>query len=274
MRKTVAVALLSLTLGGCANLGTLGGSPVGQACSERLPQAVELQLNLVREMLDQGRAHAALANLETLPQDSLDVRESKALALRRIGSPLARTEYQALLGTCKAGEAHHGLGLIAMRNGNRIEAERELREAARLQPTDSAFRNDLGVVLLERGDRSGARFEFITALELSEGGKLPATNLLSLMYLEGENTQAEGLILRTGLSSDDVREAHERADALRTPSSTPAPAESLSRQQPAPTIAPVDSVAQEHIPTATAETVAQDHTSAAARDAGLLVKAR
>ncbi|WP_371233511.1 hypothetical protein ACAW63_10580 [Pseudomonas sp. QE6] len=274
MRNAVAVGLLSLTLGGCANLGTLGGGPVGQACSEHLPQAVELQLNLVREMLDQGRAHAALANLETLPQDSLDVRESKALALRRIGSPLARTEYQALLGTCKAGEAHHGLGLIAMRNGNRIEAERELREAARLQPTDSDFRNDLGVVLLERGDRSGARFEFITALELSEGGKLPATNLLSLMYLEGENTQAEGLIQRTGLSTDDVREAHERADSLRSSSSSPLPAESLSRQQPAPVTEPVDAVVQVRTSVVDIDPVTQDHTTAAARDAGLLVKAR
>ncbi|MFV3307430.1 tetratricopeptide repeat protein [Pseudomonas sp. NY15181] len=274
MRNAVAVGLLSLTLGGCASLGTLGGSPVGQSCSEHLGQTVELQLNLAREMLDQGRAHAALANLETLPQDSLDVRESKALALRRIGSPLARTEYQSLLSTCKAAEAHHGLGLIAMRSGNRIEAERELREAARLQPTDSSFRNDLGVVLLDRGDRSGARFEFITALELSEGGKLPATNLLSLMYLEGENSQAEGLIQRTGLSTDDVREAHERADALRSPNSSPAPAESLSHQQPAPATEQVDAVVQVQAPVVSVDAVAQDHTSAAARDAGLLVKAR
>ncbi|WP_152220843.1 hypothetical protein [Pseudomonas sp. SCB32] len=274
MRNAIALGLLSLTLGGCANFDTLGGSPVGQACSsEHLGQAVELQLNLAREMLDQGRAHAALANLETLPQGSLDVRESKALALRRIGSPLARTEYQALLNTCKAGEAHHGLGLIAMRNSNRIEAERELREAARLQPTDSAFRNDLGVVLLDRGDRSSARFEFITALELSEGDKLPATNLLSLMYLEGDNTQAEGLIQRIGLSAEEVREAHERADALRTTGSS-APAENLSRQQPAPVPEQVDAVVQQRRPASPVDAVAQERTSAAARDAGLLVKTR
>ncbi|MDL2425237.1 hypothetical protein M2C68_22000, partial [Pseudomonas sp. BAgro211] len=62
------IGLLGLTLGGCANLDSLGGGPsVGQSCDEKLGQAVELQLNLAREMLDNGRAHAALANLETLP---------------------------------------------------------------------------------------------------------------------------------------------------------------------------------------------------------------
>lgn len=259
-----AVGLLSLTLGGCANLGALGGAPeAGKQCNEHLSQEVELQLNLARDMLNNGRAHAALANLEVLPQQSLEVRESKALALRRIGSPLAKVEYQRLLDTCKAGEAHHGLGQIALRAGNVVEAERELRAAARLQPTDSAFRNDLGVVLLQRGDHEGARFEFLTALELSEGDKLPATNLLSLLYLEGDNSQAEGLIQRAGLSADQVKEARERADSLRPSSrSTPA-AESLS-QVALPRSEPV-----EPIQPLTAAT-----TPAAARDAGLLVKAR
>jgi Flp pilus assembly protein TadD len=265
MRNAIAIGVLSLALGGCANLETLGGPSVGQSCSEHLGQSVELQLNLAREMLDNGRAHAALANLETLPPNSLEVQESKALALRRIGDPRAQVIYQGLLNTCKAAEAHHGLGQIAMRGGNTVTAERELREAARLQPTDSALRNDLGYVLLSRGELEKARFEFITAMELDEHDKLPATNLLSLMFMQGESSEANRLIQSVGLSADQVRAAKDQADSLRPsgPASTPG--------EPA---VEVESVGYVDEPVQPAPLPLDDKTPAAARDAKLLVKAR
>lgn len=265
MRNAIAIGVLALTLGGCANIETLGGPTVGQSCNEHLPQAVELQLNLAREMLDNGRAHSALANLETLPPNSLEVRESKALALRRIGDPRALAIYQGLLGTCKAAEAHHGLGQIAMRNGNTREAERELREAARLQPTDSALRNDLGYVLLRRGELEKARFEFITAMELDEHDKLPATNLLSVMFMQGESSEASRLIQSVGLSADQVRAAEDQAKSLR------APAPSAPTSHPA---VEVESVSYVDEPVVDSTPALGESTPAAARDAKLLVKAR
>lgn len=266
MRNACWIGLLGLALGGCANLDTLGGGPsVGQNCDEKLGQSVELQLNLAREMLDNGRVHAALANLETLPPNSLEVRESKALALRRIGDPKARIVYEGLLGTCKAAEAHHGLGQIAMRGGNTVEAERELREAARLQPTNSSLRNDLGYVLLRRGDMEKARFEFITAMELNEHDKLPATNLLSVMFIQGENSEASRLIQSVGLSADQVRAAQDQAKDLR-PISPASPA-----SQPA---VQVESVSYVIDPVDEAHPALVESTPAVARDAKLLVKAR
>jgi Flp pilus assembly protein TadD len=262
MRNACLIGLLGLTLGGCANLDTLGGPSVGQNCDEKLGQAVELQLNLAREMLDNGRAHAALANLETLPPNSLEVRESKALALRRIGDPKARIVYEGLLGTCKSAEAHHGLGQIAMRGGNTVEAERELREAARLQPTDSALRNDLGYVLLRRGELEKARFEFITAMELNEHDKLPATNLLSVMLIQGESSEASRLIQSVGLSADQVRAAQDQAKDLRpvSPASQP--------------VVQAESVSYVDEPVEDTRPAPVDSTPAVARDAKLLVKAR
>lgn len=262
MRNACLIGLLGMMLGGCANFDTLGGPSVGQNCDEKLGQAVELQLNLAREMLDNGRAHAALANLETLPPNSLEVRESKALALRRIGDPKARMVYEGLLGTCKSAEAHHGLGQIAMRAGNTVEAERELREAARLQPTDSALRNDLGYVLLRRGDLEKARFEFITAMELNEHDKLPATNLLSVMFIQGENSEAGRLIQSVGLSADQVRAAQDQARDLRPagPASQPA--------------VQAESVSYVDEPVEDAHPALVESTPAVARDAKLLVKAR
>ncbi|MBW6267905.1 type 4b pilus Flp biogenesis protein TadD, partial [Pseudomonas aeruginosa] len=89
----------------------------------------------------------------------------------------------------------------------------------------SRFRNDLGVALLKRGDRVGARFEFITALELQQGGKLPATNLLGLLYLQGDRGDAQRLIERLQLDARDIRAAEARArswGAVPTPGAAPA----------------------------------------------------
>lgn len=262
MKSLCLLGLCGLLLGGCANLPGAGPS-VGQSCDEHLSQAQELQLDLARDMLKDGRLHAALANLETMPPQLLDVRESKAVALRRIGSPQARALYQGLLNTCKAGEAHHGLGQIALRNGQLVEAERELREAARLQPTDALIRNDLGVVLLRKDDRAGARFEFLTAVELNEADKLPATNLLSLLFLEGENNQAAALIDKAQLSDDQVRQAHARADALR-PGAPAQPAQPAAGEG----VVQVEPGVERPLPKALV-----GDAQAEARDAALLVKA-
>ncbi|KAF1052679.1 MAG: hypothetical protein GAK43_01793 [Stenotrophomonas maltophilia] len=294
-----ALGILGLLLGGCANLpGLDGAGAVGQACTSHLSQAQDLQMDLIRDMIKDGRLHAALAHLQTLPAQSLDVRESKATALRRIGSPLAKVEYQGLLDTCKAGEAHHGLGQIALRDGHPLEAERELREAARLQPTDVAIRNDLGVVLLQKGDREGARFEFLTALELDQGKKLPATNLLSLLYLQGESRQAQTLIEKTQLSPDQVAQARARADALQpgraarssaadrwaerqsdTPDAAPPAAASSSAPSapsaPVPVVDTPDAVSSVSVSSQVVRggNAVRSATPAAARDAALLVKA-
>ncbi len=202
MKALIGIGLCAALLGGCA---ALPGRDGPRECSQQLGQEQELQMNMVRDMIREGRLHAALANLESMPPGLIDVREERALILRRIGDSRARAEYQALLETCKAPEAHHGLGLLALRNGDSARAVLELREATRLRSTESRFRNDLGVALLKRGDRVGARFEFITALELQQGGKLPATNLLGLLYLQGDREDAQRLIERLQLDARDIR---------------------------------------------------------------------
>lgn len=141
MKALIGIGLCAALLGGCA---ALPGRDGPRECSQQLGQEQELQMNMVRDMIREGRLHAALANLESMPPGLLDVREERALILRRIGDPRARAEYQALLETCKAPEAHHGLGLLALRSGDSARAVLELREAARLRPTESRFRNDLG----------------------------------------------------------------------------------------------------------------------------------
>ncbi|AVK04098.1 MULTISPECIES: hypothetical protein [Pseudomonas aeruginosa group] len=225
MKGLIGIALGAVLLGGCASLPGLPPGPgAGGECPAQLGQEQELQMNMVRDMIREGRLHAALANLESMPPALLDVREEKALILRRIGDPKARAEYQSLLRTCKAPEAHHGLGLLALRAGDSARAVLELREAARLRPTESRFRNDLGVALLKRGDRVGARFEFITALELQQGGKLPATNLLGLLYLQGERREAQRLIERLQLDQRDIREAEARARNWGAPAQPSGPA--------------------------------------------------
>ncbi|MGP6270183.1 type 4b pilus Flp biogenesis protein TadD, partial [Pseudomonas paraeruginosa] len=130
MKGLIGIALGAALLGGCASLPGLPAGPgAGRECPAQLGQEQELQMNMVRDMIREGRLHAALANLESMPPALLDVREEKALILRRIGDPKARAEYQSLLRTCKAPEAHHGLGLLALRAGDSARAVLELREA-------------------------------------------------------------------------------------------------------------------------------------------------
>ena len=131
MKALIGIGLYAALLGGCA---ALPGRDGPRECSQQLGQEQELQMNMVRDMIREGRLHAALASLESMPPGLLDVREERALILRRIGDPRARG--QALLETCKAPEAHHGLGLLALRNGDSARAVLELREAARLRPTE------------------------------------------------------------------------------------------------------------------------------------------
>ncbi|MDI9674893.1 hypothetical protein QM291_30430, partial [Pseudomonas aeruginosa] len=84
MKALIGIGLCAALLGGCA---ALPGRDGPRECSQQLGQEQELQMNMVRDMIREGRMQAALANLESMPPGLLDVREERALILRRIGDP-------------------------------------------------------------------------------------------------------------------------------------------------------------------------------------------
>ena len=76
-----------------------------------------------------------------------------------------------------SGETHFLLATVLDQSGQEDEAYREYKEALRLDPENPSAHNDLGVLLLRRGDVAGAIAEFREALRLSPANELYRKNL-------------------------------------------------------------------------------------------------
>jgi Flp pilus assembly protein TadD len=217
--KAIIAGLSLLLLGGCASNGATPWSALTNTAScGKLTSDEQLSLNLADDMANDGKLHASLANLQSLPDNLADVRLRKAKVYRLLGRSEAEPLYRSLLGSCLAAEAEHGLGQLAAAKGDNGLAQAHLQRAARLAPTDEKIRNDLGVVYLNQLRVEDARFEFLTAMELKQSDQLAALNLVTLLIYQDDWSRAAELVSRLGLSPAQVTEAQGRAQRLKTPS--------------------------------------------------------
>ncbi|WP_415773110.1 hypothetical protein [Pseudomonas sp. LB3P38] len=217
--KAIIAGLTLLLLGGCASNGATPWSALTNTAScGKLTSEEQLSLNLADDMANDGKLHASLANLQSLPDNLADVRLRKAKVYRLLGRSEAEPLYRSLLGSCLAAEAEHGLGQLAAAKGDNGLAQAHLQRAARLAPTDEKIRNDLGVVYLNQLRVEDARFEFLTAMELKQSDQLAALNLVTLLIYQDDWSRAAELVSRLGLSPAQVTEAQARAQRLKTPS--------------------------------------------------------
>ncbi|WP_285419935.1 tetratricopeptide repeat protein [Pseudomonas sp. efr-133-TYG-5] len=216
--KALIAGLTLLMLGGCANTGqTPWAALTNQASCAKLSADQQLSLNLADDMAKDGKLHASLANLQSLPDNLADVRLRKARVYRLLGRSEAEPLYRGLLGSCLAAEAEHGLGQLAAARNDFGQAQAHLQRAARLAPTDEKIRNDLGVVYLNQLRIEDARFEFLTAMELKQSDQLAAVNLVTLLLYQDDWTRAAELVSRLNLSPEQFSEAQARAEKLKTP---------------------------------------------------------
>ena len=217
--KAVIAAFGLLMLGGCATGGA--SNPPWLALTDnscaKLSGDQELSMNLADDMAKEGKLHASLANLQSLPQRYGQVQLRKARIYRQLGRSQAEPLYRGLLGTCLAAEGEHGLGQLAVGRGDNAQALAYLERAAQMAPTDDKIRNDLGVVYLNLLRVDDARFEFLTALELKQDDSLAALNLVTLLIYQDNWKQAAELVSRAGLTPEQVSDAQARAHALKTP---------------------------------------------------------
>ncbi|KAF2408320.1 tetratricopeptide repeat protein [Pseudomonas antarctica] len=218
--KALIAGLSLLLLGGCATNGQTPWGGFTGSCSKPSSDQ-ELSLNLADEMAGDGKLHASLANLQSLPANLPQVRLRQAKAYRLLGRSEAEPLYRSLIGTCMAAEGEHGLGQIASAKGDNGQAMAHLQRASRLAPTDEKIRNDLGVVYLNQRRLEDARFEFMTAMELKQSDPLAAVNLVTLLIYQDNWKQAAQLVSQMGLSPEQVTEAQARAEKLKL-SSVPA----------------------------------------------------
>ncbi|RDL24575.1 tetratricopeptide repeat protein [Pseudomonas jessenii] len=217
--KAMIAGVCLLMLGGCANTGQNPWQALtSNASCAKLSSDQQLSLNLADDMANDGKLHASLANLQSLPDNIADVRLRKAKAYRLLGRSEAEPLYRSLLGSCLAAEAEHGLGQLAAARSDYGQAQAHLQRAARLAPTDEKIRNDLGVVYLNQLRIEDARFEFLTAMELKQSDQLAALNLVTLLLYQDDWNRAAELVSRLGLSPAQFSEAQGRAEKLKVPS--------------------------------------------------------
>ncbi|AZF19413.1 tetratricopeptide repeat protein [Pseudomonas sp. R3-52-08] len=223
--KALIAALSLLLLGGCATNGqTPWGALTAPGSCPKPGAEHELSLSLADEMANDGKLHASLANLQSLPASLPQVRLRQAKAYRLLGRNEAGPLYRSLLGTCMAAEGEHGLGQLASAKGDNAQAMAHLQRAARLAPTDEKIRNDLGVVYLNQLRLDDARFEFMTAMELKQSDPLAAINLVTLLIYQDNWKQAAQVVSQMGLGPEQVTEAQARAEKLKASSATAAKA--------------------------------------------------
>jgi len=210
--KAVIAITATLMLAGCASQSVVASRPA--SCAKPSSDQ-ELALNLADDMANEGRLYASLANLETLPEDLVQVRLRKAKVMRLLGRNEAEPLYKSLLGSCLAADGEHGLGQLAAAKNDNDKAIEHLERAARMAPTEGKIRNDLGVVYLNQRRIPQARFEFMTAMELQQSDSLSALNMVTLLIYQDNWKQAAELASMAKLSPQQIADARARAEKIR-----------------------------------------------------------
>jgi Flp pilus assembly protein TadD len=217
MKALIVMASL-LLLSGCATDGQAPWTSLlsPSSCS-KLTSEQELSLNLADDLASDGKLHASLANLQSLPDNLSEVRLRKAKVYRLLGRREAEPLYRSLLGGCLTAQAEHGLGQVYAARGDNGQAQAHLQRAARLAPTDEKIRNDLGVVYLNQLRLNEAKFEFLTAIELSQNNQLATLNMVTLLLYQNDWPQAAEIVSRSKLTPEQFTEAQQRAEKLKAP---------------------------------------------------------
>lgn len=221
--KLLIAAFGLLLLTGCATDGRAPWSAmISPASCSKLSSDQELALNLADDLANDGKLHASLANLQSLPDNLGEVRLRKAKVYRLLGRSEAEPLYRSLLGSCLTADAEQGLGQLYAARADYGQAQSHLQRAARLAPTNEKIRNDLGVVYLNQLRLEDAQFEFLTAIELKQNDTLAAANLVTLLLYQNNWQQASEVVSRSHLTPQQFTDAQARAEKLRQPSKTTA----------------------------------------------------
>lgn len=229
MKKTLGLAVAAFMTTGCAVLPDSsknsyqdGNSPYlisaersKIATCDPLSREQELAINLSKEMVSARRLHAALANLERLPDELPEARLGKAQILRLLKRPEAEGLYQSLTGTCLIAEGYHGLAQMAVLRDDNETALTYMQKAVAHEPTNEAMRNDLGIIYMNLRKLEEARFELLTAAELNESSSRAMLNLLTLTLYEENFDGASKLAARYNIPSKQYQQALTKARTMR-----------------------------------------------------------
>lgn len=217
--ERVALLAGTMLLGACSASGFVQEVERDTRMAEERGSEQAVYRDLISRLLEQERYYAALAHIEAYKQESgetpeLLLHEARALyGLELDGQAMAL--FLRLRDTRLDGEAYHGLGLIAARDGDLDRATDYFIRAVRLRPTNIAMRNDLGFALLRAGRFRDARLQLATAMELDPDNERARSNLIMMMMIQGDNERAEELAASAGLDASDLAQLRAQSERLR-----------------------------------------------------------
>lgn len=238
-----AIATLGLSMGMALSLGGCVAPPgrdasltdqAGASCQGDLGATGNTRLAAIQQMVSDGKPYAALAELDALGAQTPKAQLVRAEALRRVDrTNQARQIYEALTATCLVGEAQHGLGLLAGREGRLEDSLRALEAARQALPTNATIRNDLGYALLLSHKWADAQFELLTAQELAPNDSRVQRNLVLLALAQNKASLARELSNRFGLDTVTQERLRQQAQGLSTESPIAnAPADAATATRP------------------------------------------
>lgn len=223
-RAAARAALLALSAGlllqvGCSSSGFVREVERDTRMGDEREGEQAVYRDLIARLLQQEKHYAALAHIEEYKRDGggtpqLMLYEARALYGLELDGQ-AKALFLQLRDTRLNGEAQHGLGLLAARDGDLDRAIDYFIRAVRARPTNVAMRNDLGFALLRAGRFSDARLQLATALELEPENERARSNLIMLMMINGDQQGVRELAASTGIEESELNRLRSQSERLR-----------------------------------------------------------
>lgn len=202
-------------------------SPLALAEDKAPNDEPAIYLQLIKRMQQQGSWFASLAHIQAYRQqhgDSAGLQLVQADALRQTGqSSQAAQIYQRINRGELASQASHGLGLIAMADGDKAQSIQYLQRAAALSPLRADYLGDLGYAYLLAGDIGAARAPLAQAAELDPGDGRAVANLALWQILDGNRSAALQMMSKAQLPQATQTAVQEQAAEISRQYRQPTP---------------------------------------------------
>lgn len=220
------VVMLTILLAGCGSMATSDMSLRADADIEMARQRQSQEkaeitspatyLSLIRKMQEQGLYYASLAHIDAYQQRygrAPEIMLLRADALRETDQlAAADAEYRAVVGATSAmgagtqggllnAAAWRGLGIVAGRQGDFVEAARRLQVSAQANPTDASTASDLGYALMRAGEVEQARVPLMQAQQMAAASPKIAGNLVIWLTVNDRKDDAASLAAHAQLTA-------------------------------------------------------------------------
>lgn len=213
--RLLPAALCSILIVGC---GSVNRRPVEDA-PRWMTEKNTVRLEIIRVLLDANDAPRALELIrmmraEGLEQPELDVLQGVALRQQGLVEDSERLLLRGMAALPKVGEVHRELCVLYAEQQRLDEAVASCTRATELDEHDGAAWNNLGFLLLARGDAKDAKSCLENAVDIDSTNARYRNNLAYAHAAGGDHRAALRGFLTTGTPADahyNVGTAFERA---------------------------------------------------------------